>query len=157
SLALGILAAIGLAALLTFPWRRHGGAQAVQPSGEVPLRLGWARAGVFAAGVALGLALWRVEGAVVGDARFHEARVRKPVGLSPLHLRSVDELARGGLHPGYAFPLWHGFLAMVSKLSGLDPAVVIHREASVLVPLAFLLAWEAGVAVFRSAWGGIGV
>ena len=70
-------------------------------------------AGVFAAGVALGLALWHVEGAVVGDALFHEARVRKLVELSHLHLRSVDELAHGGLHPGYAFPLWHGFLALV--------------------------------------------
>ena len=153
SLALGILAAIGVAALFSLLWRplRPGA------SGEVPLRLGWARAGVFAAGVGLGLALWHVEGAVVGDALFHEARVRKLVELSHLHLRSVDELAHGGLHPGYAFPLWHGFLALVSKVSGLDPAVVVHREASVLVPLAFLLAWEAGVAVFRSAWGGIGV
>ena len=40
---------------------------------------------------------------------------------------------------------------------GLDPSVVVHREASVLVPLACLVAWEAGVAVFRSAAGGIGV
>ncbi len=151
ALAAAILAAIGVAALASLPWRRQ------RPEGEVPLRLGWARAGVFAAGVGLGLALWRVQGAIVGDALFHEARVRKLVELSHLHLRSVDELAHGGLHPGYAFPLWHGFLALVAKLSGLDAAVVIHREAAVLVPLAFLLAWEAGVSVFRSEWGGIGV
>ena len=35
------------------------------------------------------------------DALFHEARVRKLVELQHLHLRSVDELAHGGLHPGY--------------------------------------------------------
>ena len=35
-----------------------------------------------------------------------------------LHLRTVDEFKDGGLHPGYAFPLWHGFLALVSWFSG---------------------------------------
>ena len=84
---------------------------------------------------------------------FHEARVRKLVELKHLHLRSVDELVDGGLHPGYAFPLWHGFLALVAKVSGLDPSVVLHREASVLVPLACVVAWEAGVAVFGSVDG----
>ena len=63
-----------------------------------------------------GLVLWHVEGAVTGDALFHEARVRKLVELGHLHLRSVDELVHGGLHPGYAFPLWHGFLALVTKV-----------------------------------------
>ena len=28
------------------------------------------------------------------------------------------EFADGGLHPGYAFPLWHGFLACVARLVG---------------------------------------
>jgi hypothetical protein len=94
---------------------------------------------------------------VSGDALFHEARVRKLVDFGHLHLRSVDELAKGGLHPGYAFPLWHGFLALVSKLSGLDPSIVLHREASLLVPLAVVVAWEAGVAVFGSSGGGFAV
>jgi hypothetical protein len=157
ALAGGILAGIGLLAVLSLPWRRRDRPLRVDTAGEAPLRLGWWRAGVVAAGAGLGLALWQVQGAVVGDALFHEARVRKLVAFSNLHLRSVDELAHGGLHPGYAFPLWHGFLALVTKVSGLDPAVVVHREAAVLVPLACVLAWEAGVAVFRSAWGGIGV
>ena len=64
------------------------------------------------------------------------ARVRKLVDLTSLHLRTVDEFKDGGLHPGYAFPLWHGFLALVTKVSGLDPSIVLRREASVLVPLA---------------------
>lgn len=39
------------------------------------------RSAVAAVGVLLGLALWHVEGAVVGDGLFHEARVRKLVDL----------------------------------------------------------------------------
>jgi hypothetical protein len=83
--------------------------------------------------------------------------VRKLVALGNLHLRTLDEFKDGGLHPGYAFPLWHGFLALVTKLSGLDPSVVLHREASVLVPLACLVAWEAGLAVFGSVAAGFAV
>ena len=65
-------------------------------------------------------------GVVTGDGLFHLARVRKLVELGDLHLRTVDEFADGGLHPGYAFPLWHGFLALVAKVSGLDPTVVME-------------------------------
>ena len=39
---------------------------------------------------------------------------------------------------------------------GVDPAVVVLHEAALLVPLAFLVAFEAGRAVFGSAWGGLG-
>ncbi|HEV2592450.1 MAG TPA: hypothetical protein VGU02_11210 [Gaiellaceae bacterium] len=108
-------------------------------------------------GVVLGLLLWPVEGAVTGDGLFHEARVRKLVDLTSLHLRTVDEFKDGGLHPGYAFPLWHGFLALVSWLSGLDPGTVVRHEPSVLVPIACLVAWEAGAAVFDSKWAGASV
>ncbi len=72
-------------------------------------------------GIALGMALWHVAGVVGGDGLFHLARVRKLVELGDLHLRTVGEFADGGLHPGYAFPLWHGFLALVAEVSGLDP------------------------------------
>ena len=65
-------------------------------------------------GVVLGWFLWRVAGPVVGDGLFHEARVRKLVALGDLHLRTVDEFKDGGLHPGYAFPLWHGFIALMA-------------------------------------------
>jgi hypothetical protein len=125
------------------------------PAGPDPVA--WGRRAVLLGGIALGIALWHVEGAVTGDGLFHEARVRKLVELRHLHLRSVDELVHGGLHPGYAFPLWHGFLALVTRASGLDPSVVLRHEASLLVPLAFLVAWEAGVAVFGTATGGYSV
>ncbi len=112
---------------------------------------------VFVAGLVFGLALWHVSGPLGGDALFHLARVRKLDALGSLSLNAVNEFRDGGLHPGYAFPLWHGFLALVAKLSGLDPAVVVRHEASVLVPLAFAVAYEAGVAIFRTVSGGLAV
>ena len=39
---------------------------------------------------------------------FHLARTRKLLDLGNLSLGSVNEFADGSLHPGYAFPLWHG-------------------------------------------------
>ncbi len=112
---------------------------------------------VLLLGVILGMLLWHVAGVVTGDGLFHEARVRKLVELGGLHLTTVDEFKDGGLHPGYAFPLWHGFDALVAKFSGLDPGVVMNHEASLLAPLACLIAWEAGVAVFGSPGGGLAV
>jgi hypothetical protein len=134
-LAIAVLAAVGAGA--AFPARRAGFSRL--PREEVIL---------LAAGVLLGLALWHVAGAVTGDALFHLGRVRKLTELGDLHLTTVDEFRDGGLHPGYAFPLWHGFLAVVAKLSGLDPATVVNHEGSLLAPLACAAAWEAGVAVF---------
>ena len=114
---------------------------------------GW----IWLGGFVLGLLLWPVEGIVSGDGLFHEARVRKLIDLTSLHLRSVDEFKDGGLHPGYAFPLWHGFLALVSWISGLDPQTVLRHEPSVLAPIACVVAWEAGVAVFGSRMAGVSV
>ncbi len=108
-------------------------------------------------GVVLGWFLWHVAGAVVGDGLFHEGRVRKLVAFGDLHLRTVDEFKDGGLHPGYAFPLWHGFDALVSYLSGVDAGGVLKHEPSLLAPLAVAVAYEAGVAVFRRRGGGVAV
>jgi hypothetical protein len=159
TLALGILLLIGLAALVAGRPARlvlDAGSLRVRISSRT-MRPALGHGTVFSFGVLLGLLLWHVAGVVNGDGLFHEGRVRKLVDLPHLHLRSVDELAQGGLHPGYAFPLWHGFLALVAWLSGLDPSVVVNHEASVLAPLACVLAWEAGVAVFGSSGGGISV
>ena len=154
-LAVAILVGIGLVAGIVAGRSLVKPVAPASPPGPDPIA--WGRWAVALGGAVLGVLLWHVEGAVVGDALFHEARVRKLVALQHLHLRSVDELAHGGLHPGYAFPLWHGFLALVTKVSRLDPSIVVDREASVLVPLACLVAWEAGVAVFGSAAGGFSV
>jgi hypothetical protein len=113
--------------------------------------------GAIAIGIVLGWLLWHTAGAVVGDGLFHEARVRKLVHLGDLHLRTVDEFKDGGLHPGYAFPLWHGLDALVAWFSGLDPSVVMRHEGSLLAPIAVAVAYEAGAAVFRTRAGGVTV
>ena len=100
-------------------------------------------------GVGLGLLLWYVAGEIGGDGLFHLARVRKLEAFDSLSVDALNEFADGGLHPGYAFPLWHGFLALVARVSFLDPADVVLHEASVLAPLAVLVAYEAGYALFR--------
>jgi hypothetical protein len=115
---------------------------------------GW---GVFVIGALYAIPIWRFAPALEGDALFHLARVRKLDAFDDLSLRAVTEFADGGLHPGYAFPLWHGFIALVSKLSGVDPTDVMLHEAAILVPLAFVLAYEAGKALFNSVWGGLAV
>ena len=138
-LAVAVLAVITVAALIA-------GSPRAEPSRRVA-----GRAGIWIFGVVLGWFLWHVESPVVGDGLFHEARVRKLVDLTALHLRTVDEFKDGGLHPGYAFPLWHGFLALVSWFSGVDPEQVVRHEPSLLAPLACVLVFEAGVAVLRLA------
>jgi hypothetical protein len=104
---------------------------------------------VLGAGLVLGVLLWHVAGEIGGDGLFHLARVRKLEAFDSLSLEAVDEFADGGLHPGYAFPLWHGFLALVARVAFLDPSDVVLHEASVLAPLALLVAYEAGYALFR--------
>jgi hypothetical protein len=42
-------------------------------------------------------------------------------------------------------------------VSGLDPQTVVRHEPSVLVPIACVVAWEAGVALFGSPWAGVSV
>jgi hypothetical protein len=112
---------------------------------------------VALAGLLLGALLWHVAGSVTGDALFHLGRVRKLAELGDLHVRTVDEFRDGGLHPGYAFPLWHAFLALVSKLAGVDPTQVMLHEPSAVAPIAFAVVYESGVALFRSAWLGVAV
>ena len=109
---------------------------------------------ILALGLAVGIAYWWVA-AFGGDSFFHLARVRKLVDFNSISLSSLDEYKDGGLHPGYAFPLWHGALAIVSKLSGADPTQVVLHGPTVLMPLSFLLTYESGVALFRSHWAGL--
>ena len=104
------------------------------------------------AGVGLGIALWGIEGVIKGDALFHLGRMRKLDDFGSLSLHAVDEFKDGGLHPGYAFPLWHAWLALVAKLAAIDPSAVVLHESSILAPLALVLAYEMGRQVFRSKW-----
>ena len=110
--------------------------------------------GVGALGLVAGISLWWVA-AFGGDAFFHIGRIRKLVDLGSISLRSLDEFRDGGLHPGYAFPLWHGFMALMTKLAGVDPAAAVLHAPTVLLPLSFVLVFEAGTILFRSRWGGL--
>jgi hypothetical protein len=141
SLVLTLVLVLGAGAVaLPFSWRRR------------PERLPRAYGLVGLAGAGLGAALWSIEGLVGGDGLFHLGRVRKLDDFGALSLRAVDEFKDGGLHPGYAFPLWHGWLALLAKLAGVDPTSVVLHESSVLAPLALVLAFEMGRQVFRSLW-----
>ncbi len=104
---------------------------------------------VVGLGALLGLLLWRTAGHVGGDGFFHLARIQKLLAFGDLSLSSANEFPDGGLHPGYAFPLWHGILALVAKVSGADPVDVVLHGPTVLAPIAVLVAYEAGWALFR--------
>ena len=150
-LAGGLLALVWVGAVvLGHRFRRAAGSHA--ESGSKLCRVA-----VWAGGVVLGWLLWSVEGPVTGDGPFHEGRVRKLVSLGNLHLRTLDEFKDGGLHPGYAFPLWHAFLAVIAWVAQLDPSIVVQREPSVLTPIVCVLVWESGTVIFGSAFAGLSV
>jgi hypothetical protein len=112
------------------------------------------RAGVVLLGIAAGISLWWVS-RYDGDAFFHLARVQKLLAFDSLSLRSVDEFRDGGLHPGYAYPLWHAVDAMLARLAGVGaPSTILHAP-TVLLPLSFALVYEAGAILFRSRWAGV--
>ncbi|NUR76444.1 MAG: hypothetical protein HOQ28_09200 [Thermoleophilia bacterium] len=142
-LAVLVLAAITIGALIVGRRRRREHDELRAP--------GW----VIAFGVVLGWFLWHVAAVIVGDGLFHEARVRKLLALGDLHLRTVDEFKDGGLHPGYAFPLWHGVLALIGWFSGVDAGLVVKYAPALLAPIACAVTWEAAVAIFRSRAAGV--
>jgi hypothetical protein len=123
---------------------------------DVPRNRDLFKVGVVAAGIAFGIALWFVA-VLDGDAFFHLARVRKLEVFGSLSLQNVGEFKDGSLHPGYAFPLWHGFLALMARLADVDPIAVGRNGPTVLAPLSFAIFYEAGKTLFRSAWIGIAV
>src|SRR3989454_7512054 len=143
-LALLVLGVVGLLAL-PFALRVVSGPPA------------WDTLAVSFLGLGFGIALWHVAGVVSGDALFHLGRVQKLYSFGDLRVRSVDEFKDGGLHPGYAFPLWHAFLALVAKVGGVGPTQVMLHEPSAIAPVAFAVVYEAGLALFRSVWLGAAV
>ena len=112
-------------------------------------------AGVAAAGALFAGAVWWTANTLYGDALFHLGRVRKLETLDLTSLSVVDEFKHGGLHPGYAFPLWHSAVALVARLADVDSAVVLTHLPAILTPLALVLAYAAGASLFRSFGGGI--
>jgi hypothetical protein len=145
STAVGLFAMAGIAALGAYLARGREKHVSVLP--PVPERW-WA----LLAGLVLGVLLWRVAGTVQGDGLFHLARIRKLLSFDELTLDSVSEFSDGSLHPGYAFPLWHGFVAFVAKIAGVDPEQVVLHLPSILAAVAVVVAYEAGWALFRRTW-----
>lgn len=149
SFTIAVVVAIVLAALLP--------AARARPAARDRMELR-ALGALLVVGFAFGGLLWWVPPALKGDALFHLARAQKLVELPSLEsLASVNEFQNGDLHPGYAVPLWHAVLALVGKLAGVGMADVVVYLPAVLAPLAFMLAYAAGAALFGSWVGGIAV
>ncbi len=146
---IGLLAGLSATALVV---GLHAHRNPVRPvRADVRALLSVALLGVAVAGI-----VWWSERTIRGDALFHLARIRKLDAFATLHsLHTVDEFKDGGLHPGYAFPLWHAAMALVARLADVDPAQVVLHLSAILTPLALVLAYAAGTALFRSWAGGI--
>ncbi len=114
-----------------------------------------ALAAVAAAGVVFAGAVWWAANTIYGDALFHLGRIRKLESLDLTSLNVLNEFRHGGLHPGYAFPVWHSAVALVARLADVDPAVALQHLPAILTPLAVVLAYAAGATLFRSFGGGI--
>ena len=111
---------------------------------------------VAAGGAVYGVAVWLAAGPLRGDALFHMARARKLDALPNLDsLRALSEFPDGGVHPGYAVPLWHAVLALIGRLGGVDIGDVVLGLSAVLMPLALVVAYAAGSALFGTRLGGV--
>jgi hypothetical protein len=137
-LVLVLVSLVGLTVRLTRGW----------PEAAPVPRRGW----VFFWGAIVGVLIWIAAPIPQGDGLFHLARARKLLDLDALSLERVSEFADGSLHPGYAFPLWHGFIALIAQISDEDPERVVTHLPSILAPIAVLIAFEAGWALFRRGW-----
>ena len=113
---------------------------------------------VLASGLIFAALVWWSAAALgTGDVLFHLARIRKLAEADVLSSVAVaNEFRDGGLHPGYAFPLWHGAVALVARLAGVDASLAVLHLPAILSPLAFLVAYAAGAVLFRSWAGGVG-
>jgi hypothetical protein len=114
----------------------------VRPSGAVLLFVG--AVAVFSALV------WIGSYNNTADAVEHIARMRKITELDPP--RSLAELGLlppdSGLHPGYAFPLWHAAGAVIVWISGLEETVMFRFWPSILVPFVAAAVYRAGRTMF---------
>ena len=147
-LTLGLVAVAAVAALVP---AARADAPAAERSEVVVL------AAVLGAGIVFAGVVWWVQHSLgTGDVLFHLGRARKLAEADSLSsLSVVNEFRDGGDHPGYAFPLWHTFLALVSRLAGVDVSLVVLHASSALTPLAFGAAYAAGRAVLGHWAGGV--
>ena len=112
-------------------------------------------AAIAGAGALFAGAVWWTANTVWGDGLFHLGRVRKLESFDLTSLSVVNEFRDGGLHPGYAFPVWHAGCALIARLADVDPATAMVHLPAILTPLAIVLAYAAGAALFRSPGAGV--
>ncbi len=112
-------------------------------------------AGVAAGGAVFAGAVWWTASSIYGDGLFHLGRIRKLEAFDLASINVVDEFKHGGLHPGYAFPVWHSAVALVARIADVDPALALRHLPAILTPLAVVLAYAAGAALFRSFGAGV--
>ena len=115
-----------------------------------------AASAVALAVIPVAVPFWLAHTVVNGDDLFHLGRMVKLAELPSLtSLSSVGEFSDGGLHPGYAFPLWHAVVAAVQHLAGVSgPTAVLHLGQA-FAPLSCVLAYGLGRTLFGAWPGGI--
>jgi hypothetical protein len=113
-------------------------------------------AGIAVAVIPAAVVVWRLHIRPTGDDIFHLARVLKLEALPELSsLDVVGEFENGGLHPGYAVPLWHGIVAAIARIAGVDAETTLLHLGQVAAPLTAVLAYGVGRALFGSWAGGL--
>jgi hypothetical protein len=92
-----------------------------------------------------------------GDWVEHLGRTRKIAELPELvSLESIQLVGPDiGLHPMYAFPLWHGVMAFIARFVALDSEFVVMHLATLLAPIAAVTAFHAGRIVFGTTALGV--
>lgn len=107
--------------------RRRG--QAKPQGGDVAY---WTVGGVLAAGLLAAVLRTRMS----FDTIFHVGIVRRIAELTDPTFANVDRVLDAGVNPSYAVPSWQAAMAMVSGVTGLDPATVVESMAALAVVLA---------------------
>jgi len=115
-----------------------------------------AASAIALAAVPIAIPFWLAHNVVNGDDLFHLGRMVKLTGLDALtSLSSVGEFRNGGLHPGYAFPLWHGVIAAIQDLSGVSGKTAVLHVGQAFAPVTCVLAYGLGRTLFSSWAGGV--
>ena len=116
----------------------------------------FAASAVALAAVPIAIPFWLAHSVVNGDDLFHLGRMVKLTGLDALtSLSSVGEFRNGGLHPGYAFPLWHAVVAAIQQLAGVSGPTAVLHFGQALAPIGCVIAYGLGRTLFGAWTGGV--
>jgi hypothetical protein len=114
--------------------------------------------GVALAVIPIAVPFWLAHDVVNGDDLFHLGRMVKLTELPALtSLSAVGEFRDGGLHPGYAFPLWHAVIAAVQQLAGVSGATAVLHFGQAFAPISCVIAYGLGRTLFGAWTGGVAV